>query len=70
VASDLERIHQRKKAADRELTAALKTAGTTLTALEGTGPSGAVRLLVEAGDIARFPRFIDGNRPGSLDSRL
>ncbi len=53
--SDLERIHQRKKAADKKLTAALKTTGTTLTAREGIGPSGAARLLVEAGDIARSP---------------
>nr|MDQ2816026.1 transposase [Actinomycetota bacterium] len=29
--------------------------GTTLTALEGIGPSGAARLLAEAGDITRFP---------------
>jgi transposase len=53
--TDLERIYQRKKAADKELAAALKAAGTTLTALEGIGPSGAARLLAEAGDITRFP---------------
>ena len=53
--SDLERICQRKKAADKELTAALKATGTTLRALDGIGSSGAARLLVEAGDITRFP---------------
>ena len=53
--SDLERIYQRKKAADKELTVALKATGTTLTSLEGIGPSGAARFLVEAGDITRFP---------------
>ena len=53
--SDLERIYQRKKAADKELTAALKATATTLTSLDGIGPSGAARLLVEAGDITRFP---------------
>ncbi len=53
--SDLERIHLRKKAADKELRELLKTAGSTLTDLNGIGPSGAARLLVEAGDIIRFP---------------
>ena len=69
--SDLERIHQRKKAAGKELTAALKTAGTTLTALEGIGPSGAARLLVEAGDIARFPdrgHFASWNGTAPIDA--
>ena len=36
--SDLERSCLRKKAADKELTAALKAAGTTLTALDGNRP--------------------------------
>src|SRR5215470_9010260 len=53
--SDLERIYQRKKAANKELTALLKSAGTTLTALHGIGPSGAARLLVEVADVTRFP---------------
>ena len=47
--SDLERIHQRKKAADKELRTLLKGTGTTLTSFNGIGPSGAARLLVEAG---------------------
>ena len=43
--SDLERIYQRKKAADKELRELLKTTGTTLTGLNGIGPSVAARLL-------------------------
>jgi transposase len=69
--SDLERVHQRKKAADKELTAALKATGTTLTALEGIGPSGAARLLVETGDIARFPsrgHFASWNGTAPIDA--
>jgi transposase len=53
--SDLERIYQRKKAADKELRDLLKTTGSTLTSLNGIGPSGAARLLAEAGDVTRFP---------------
>jgi len=37
--SDLERIYQRKKAADKELRDLLKITGTTLTSLNGIGPS-------------------------------
>jgi transposase len=53
--SDLERIYQRKKAADRELSELLRATATTLTGLNGIGPSGAARLLTGAGDITRFP---------------
>jgi transposase len=53
--SDLERSCQRKKAANKELNALLATTGTTLTNLHGTGPSGAARLLVEVGEVTRFP---------------
>ena len=53
--ADLERIYARKKAADKELTELLAATGTTLTDLPGIGPSGAARLLVEVGDITRFP---------------
>jgi transposase len=69
--SDLERIYQRKKAADKELTAALKATGTTLTSLEGIGPSGAARLLVEVGDISRFPsrgHFASWNGTAPIDA--
>ena len=53
--SDLERIYARKKAANKELNELLAATGTTLTDLNGIGPSGAARLLVEVGDITRFP---------------
>jgi transposase len=52
---DLERIYLRKKQANKELIALLKTTGTGLLDLHGIGPSGAARLLVEVGDITRFP---------------
>jgi transposase len=69
--SDLERVHQRKKAADKELRALLKETATTLTSLNGIGPSGAARLLVEAGDPARFPgkaHFASWNGTAPIDA--
>jgi transposase len=69
--TDLERIHQRTKAADKELAAAVKATGTTLMSLHGIGPSGAARLLVEAGDIARFPdrgHFASWNGTAPIDA--
>ncbi len=59
---DLERIYQRKKTANKELTALVAATGTGLMDLKGIGPSGAARLLVEVGDITRFP---DNNHFGS-----
>jgi len=53
--ADLERIYRRKKAADKELTDLVRATGTSLLDLTGIGPSGAARLLVEVGDITRFP---------------
>src|SRR5436309_15015163 len=44
---DLERLYQRRKAADKELKELLAVTGTSLTGLNGIGPSGAARLLVE-----------------------
>ena len=52
---DLERIYLRKKAADKELKALVTATGTSLLGLHGVGPSGAARLLVEVGDLSRFP---------------
>jgi transposase len=52
---DLERNHERTKAADKELKQLLAETGTTLTQLRGIGPYNAARLLVEVGDITRFP---------------
>jgi transposase len=69
--SDLERIYQRKKAADKELRDLLKTTGSTLTQLNGIGPSGAARLLVDAGDITRFPsraHFASWNGTAPIDA--
>ena len=53
--SDLERTYKRKKAADKELRELVQATGTSLLDLNGIGPSGAARLLVEVGDITRFP---------------
>jgi transposase len=53
--ADLERVYQRSKAADKELKELVAATGTTLMDLHGIGPSGAARLLVEVGDITRFP---------------
>jgi transposase len=69
--SDLERIYQRKKAANKELTALLKPTGTTLTSLHGIGPSGAARLLVEVADVTRFPtkaHFASWNGTAPIDA--
>ena len=69
--SDLERIYQRKKDAYKELTALLRTTGTSLTDLHGMGPSGAARLLVEVGDITRFPdkaHFASWNGTAPIDA--
>jgi transposase len=52
---DLEQIYARKKAADKELKALVAATGTGLLDLHGIGPSGAARLLVEVGDVTRFP---------------
>jgi transposase len=53
--ADLERIYTRKKAADKELKELVAATGTSLLDLHGIGPSGAARLLVEVGDLSRFP---------------
>jgi transposase len=69
--SDLERIHQRKKAANKELTELVATTGTELLTLRGIGPSGAARLLVEVGDITRFPtkaHFASWNGTAPIDA--
>lgn len=69
--ADLERIYARKKAANKELTQLLAATGTTLTDLHGIGPSGAARLLVEVGDITRFPdrdHFASWNGTAPIDA--
>jgi transposase len=69
--SDLERLYQRKKAAGKELRNLLKGTSTTLTSLNGIGPSGASRLLVEVGDVTRFPgraHFASWNGTAPIDA--
>jgi transposase len=69
--SDLERIYQRKKTADKELREQLAATGSTLTQLTGIGPSGAARLLVEVADITRFPtraHFASWNGTAPIDA--
>jgi transposase len=51
--ADLERIYARKKAADKELRELVTATGTSLMTLNGIGPSGAARLLIDVGDITR-----------------
>jgi transposase len=69
--SDLDRVYARKKTANKELNELLAATGTTLTDLHGIGPSGAARLLVEAGDITRFPskaHFASWNGTAPIDA--
>jgi transposase len=69
--ADLERVHARKKAADKELTELVAVTGTGLLNLHGIGPSGAARLLVEVGDITRFPtkaHFASWNGTAPIDA--
>ena len=69
--SDLERIYTRKKAADKELRELVAATGTSLLGLNGIGPTGAARLLVEVGDITRFPdrgHFASWNGTAPIDA--
>jgi transposase len=69
--ADLERIYARKKAANKELTELVTATGTRLLDLHGIGPTGAARLLVEVGDITRFPskaHFASWNGTAPLDA--
>ncbi|WP_200216746.1 IS110 family transposase [Micromonospora coerulea] len=69
--SDLERVYRRYKEADKELTELVASTGTTLMDLHGIGPSGAARLLVEVGDITRFPNrahFASWNGTAPIDA--
>jgi transposase len=53
--SDLERVYRRQKAADKELKQLVEATGSSLMSLPGIGPQGAARLIVEVGDVTRFP---------------
>lgn len=69
--SDLERVYRRSKEADKELKELLAATGTSLMDLHGIGPSGAARLLVEVGDITRFPNrdhFASWNGTAPIDA--
>jgi transposase len=69
--ADLERIYARKKAADKELRELIQATGTSLLTLNGIGPSGAARLLIDVGDITRFPtkgHFASWNGTAPLDA--
>lgn len=69
--SDLERIYRRKKAADKQLRELVAATGTTLMDLHGIGPQAAARLLVEVGDITRFPtkaHFASWNGTAPIDA--
>ena len=69
--ADLERVYRRSKEADKELTELVASTGTTLMDLHGIGPSGAARLLVEVGDITRFPNrahFASWNGTAPIDA--
>lgn len=68
--ADLERICA-KKAADKELRELVAATGTSLLDLNGIGPSGAARLVVEVGDITRFPdrgHFASWNGTAPIDA--
>ncbi|HET8836154.1 MAG TPA: IS110 family transposase [Gemmatimonadales bacterium] len=68
---DLERVYQRSKDADKELKELVASTGTTLMDLHGIGPSGAARLLVEVGEITRFPNrahFASWNGTAPIDA--
>ena len=69
--ADLERVYRRSKEADKELRAMVASTGSTLMNLHGIGPSGAARLLVEVGEITRFPNrahFASWNGTAPIDA--
>jgi transposase len=69
--SDLERIYKRKKAATKELKELVAATGSSLMDLNGMGPSGAARLLVEVGDVTRFAtraHFASWNGTAPIDA--
>jgi transposase len=69
--ADLERIYARRKAADKELRELVAATGSSLMGLRGLGPASAARLLVEVGDITRFPdrgHFASWNGTAPIDA--
>lgn len=68
---DLEKIYQRSKTFDKEIKQLVIDTGSTLMDLPGIGPSSAARLLIEVGDINRFPdrnHFASWNGTAPLDA--
>ena len=68
---ELEAIDKKTRALDKELTELVTARGSTLMDLHGIGPSGAARLLADAGDIHRFAsrdRFASWNGTAPLDA--
>jgi transposase len=68
---ELEAIDKKTRALDKELTGLVTARGSTLMDLHGIGPSGAARLLADAGDIYRFAsrdRFASWNGTAPLDA--
>ena len=69
--SELEATGKKARALDKELTGLVTARGSTLMDLHGIGPSGAARLLADAGDIHRFAsrdRFASWNGTAPLDA--
>jgi transposase IS116/IS110/IS902 family protein len=71
LAAELESIDKKARAIDKELTALVTARGSTLMGLHGIGPSGAARLLADAGGIHRSAsrdRFASRNGTAPLDA--
>ena len=69
--AELEATGKKSRALDKELTGLVTARGSTLMDLHGIGPSGAARLLADAGDIHRFAsrdRFASRNGTAPLDA--
>src|SRR5689334_24714512 len=69
--AELEAIDKKTRALDKELTGLVTARGSTLTDLHGIGPSGAARLLADAGGIHRSAsrdRFASWNGTAPLDA--
>ena len=69
--AELEGIDKRIKTATTELRELVEVTGSTLLELHGIGPSGAARLLVDIGDVSRFPtrgHFASWNGTAPIDA--
>ena len=69
--TEIEAIDKKIKGLKKELTALVTARGSTLLELHGIGPSGAARLLADAGDIHRFAdrdKFASWNGTAPLDA--